>query len=147
MDNSMPIKQYGLENYIDSLETFVNFLENFGISQSVLIELYEKLYFPQWYGYWKKQGIDQTRKTIEKVYKNLKTSNTSNLGNLIANISIALNTLHQSGKMLEYVMSDVNEYEVSINGGLSDDIDGFLERLTNGHFNHDWNKDLLQASV
>jgi len=58
--------------------------------------------FPEWYGYWKAQGIDQTRDKIEDITNQLNDIEKYSLEKAFALINIAKNTSHQNGSMMEY---------------------------------------------
>lgn len=70
---------------------------------------YKEAVFPQWYGHWKGMGIDATRKTIEDTYARLMESKNQELPMQIAAINLALNAVHQTGDMVEYVQERSHE--------------------------------------
>jgi len=120
--------------------------------EPVIIELYEKMVFPVWYGTWKKQGIDQTRKNIEVAYKTLKNTPIDDVNKMAAAISIGLNAAHQTGQMIDYVSDyleknvDSGEYnEPTYDKGLKN----LLDTLTNTPENimTRWNNELEEIGV
>lgn len=93
-----------IKNYLGVSEAFEMFGPSIFYSEESFVNAYKKLIFPKWYSYWKSKGIDKTRKTVEKVYKDLKKSiREKDLKKKIAYINIALNTSHQTGSMMDYV--------------------------------------------
>ena len=70
--------------------------------EDLFLAIYEKIVFPAWFDYWQKQGIVQTRSTVEKVYTDLQKINSMSLQKQFLTMNIAINTSHQSGSMMEY---------------------------------------------
>lgn len=95
---------------------------------------YEKVVFPAWYGYWKSQGIDQTRKNVEKITADLKKIESMPPEKQVMTLNIAKNTNHQSGSMMEYYEEMWNVDYVA------------LERLSNIDV-RDWNEELQEIGV
>ena len=141
------LEQDGLEGMVYDNESLIGIIEQQGDLSKFFIELYAKLVFPVWFAHWKEMGIVETRKRVQNVYNNLKKASSANLGNLVAWLSAALNTAHQSGSMLDYVPEDDNFY-VNIDGNedsyYSKDL---LQALTDGKFNDQWDKELQEAGV
>jgi hypothetical protein len=134
------------ESVIYDSDTLVNIMSGYGDIKTFFVELYENLVFPVWYGNWKSKGIDKTRKMVERVYKDLKIANPRDMGNMVAQISIALNTVHQTGQMLDFVEEYTNEDTIS------DDSDTFrlkdlLDKLTDGKYNEKWNSELKEVGI
>lgn len=120
--------------FMPDFETFKNTLYNSISKYDVLQEMYKVLVFPAWRDHWVSQGIETTRKNVEKVYISLNSIDYSNMGNTSATINSALNTVHQSGSMLDYVEEETGE----------DDLKSVLDRLTNGFHNSDWDEELKE---
>ena len=141
------LEQDGLEGMVYDNESLIGIIEQHGDLSKFFIELYAKIVFPVWFAHWKDQGIVETRKRVQNVYNNLKKSSPKDLGNMIAWLSAALNTAHQSGSMLDYVPEDDNFF-VEIDG----DSDSYssqdlLQAVTDGKFNDQWDKELSEAGV
>jgi len=139
--NSMDIQELDVEDmlYFEDTEDFVNMLENNNIDvEKVIKEILKNICFPIWYSHWKERGIENTRKIIENVYKDLLNLNINNTENVISTINIALNTAHQGGMMSEYF--DELDYK-------KNPIDETLELLTSGYFVPEWNEDLKDIGV
>lgn len=93
---------------------------------------YEKIAFPAWYGYWKSQGIDATRKRVEDRYKELKQLSSGSISDpqkAAGLINMAIQESHQTGKMMEYISE---HHDVTY---------GILNDLSNANTN-EWEKDL-----
>lgn len=113
-----------LENYdvtnnpqeaLEFIETYSggyaqDFIEN-NINEEICIIAYEKVVFPLWFKHWQKEGIVQTRKRVEKTFKDLKKSKKEqDIQKRIMTINIALNESHQTGSMMDYVE---NRWDIS----------------------------------
>lgn len=83
--------EYNLKDAFDNLD-----------NREIELEFYEKLVFPVWFRYWKKEGITKTRERIQNIYNQLENLNTQTLENQVANVNIALNAAHQTGSMMEH---------------------------------------------
>ncbi len=141
------LDQDGLEGMVYDMESLMGIIEQHGELSKFFIELYAKLVFPVWFAHWKAQGIVETRKRVQNVYNNLKKASPKDLGNLVAWLSAALNTAHQSGSMLDFVPEDDN-FSVNIDGAedtyYAKDL---LDAVTDGKFNDQWDKELAEAGV
>jgi hypothetical protein len=135
--DNISIKDIDIFAYLDSPTLFVDFFSEIGTFVDIMIEIYENLVFPNWYNFWKKRGIDETRQNVQNVYDNLKQANHTNLGNLIAWTNAALNVSHQNGSMLEYVSQDTGE----------DYIQDLLDSLTEGKYISNWNQELYDVGI
>jgi hypothetical protein len=133
-------------NWCDGLdsESFISYLSsNYVNIAQFLKESYKYLVFPSWYGHWKPQGIDQTRSNIERIYNMLIQSN--DLNNSLVAIDFAINAVHQTGSMLDYV-------ETYGDTMLLRDIDSIKELLSelsgyNTKNVKQWNKELREVGV
>lgn len=96
-----------LEYVINELEQTMFFKEIERVKDALDIDeffltAYEKIVFPAWYEYWKSQGIDQTRKTIEKIAKDLSKVKSMPVDKQFMMLNIAKDASHQNGSMMEY---------------------------------------------
>jgi hypothetical protein len=90
--------------------------------------------FPIWYGYWRTKGIDDTRARVEKAYQTLLQIPNMNINQALLNINIVINTAHQTGDMIDYIVDATGEY--------SRDIKNLMTQLSNQTDFRDWNKQL-----
>lgn len=111
-------------------------------SDRVLVELYEHLVFPLWYGKWKAEGIDTTRELVEEAYKMTQSINSMPTKKKFGVINHIINVNHQNGPMMEYYQ---DRFGISKN---------FLDLLSaepeEGHeeyFLGDWNDELREIGV
>jgi hypothetical protein len=90
-------------DFVDG-EDIINDMENWDYDSTVefLIELFQYIAFPAWYGYWKKQGIDKTRKNNEQIHSVLLKIESYPLKEQFGILNVAINAVHQGGRMLEY---------------------------------------------
>jgi hypothetical protein len=127
---------------IDDLDSFVEILKNSGREEVILKEFYRNFVFPSWVQYWRNQGISETRKTIENIYKKLEGISSDNIGNSLAVINIALNTCHQTGDMLNYITEETggNYYK-------AEQLKAFLDKMTKGEAVTRWEEELREVGV
>lgn len=126
-----------------SFFAYLSSLSDFELKKC-LLELYEHFVFPIWYDFWSNKGIDDTRENIEKIYSNLQRISEKDLGNFVVWINYAINASHQTGSMLDYVityMSSIGSQDANV------DIYGLLESLTNGKDIPKWNEQLKEIGV
>lgn len=155
--NEMYITQftdrYQMEEYIDNmdpnnfdladciysfgLEEFISMASNHIDIEPFIMELYQNLVFPLWHNYWKEQGIEETRKNIEKIYKNLLQTNKKSFGQILVDINIAINTAHQTGDMIEYIEEELQE----------ENIRELFDGLSGGQNISKWNEELKEIGV
>jgi hypothetical protein len=89
-----------IESWYESIESFI--LQN--ITDEQLILVYEKVVFPEWFAYWKEEGIEKTRNRVEKTYKDLISAvHEESIQKKVMYINIALNESHQTGSMVDYI--------------------------------------------
>ena len=69
----------------------------------VLLEFYKVIIFPQWKKYWKKEGLEKTYNRLEKMYEDLVRIHLDDVPKMFATINKALNEVHQTGEMMDYV--------------------------------------------
>ena len=112
-------------------KTFESFMANYHDANSVAKEMYSEIVFPLWSDYWLQRGIDKTRDSIQEIYDSLNSIDYNDKKNTSATISIALNTSHQTGEMLEYIEQDI--------GG---DLSQLLDDLTKGTYQPEWDQEL-----
>ena len=106
--------------YFEDLDQLVEYIVEYGDGQAILIEFYQHLSFPKWYGYWKEQGIDETRATIERINEKLINADPENTQEFIGAVNMALNAAHQTGSMLDYVGQLTGAYSRKIKELLGD---------------------------
>jgi hypothetical protein len=143
------ISDYGIEGVGYDKESFLYILDrhlSYNGFEHIIIELYENLVFPMWFKHWSERGIVETRANIENAYKNLKNANIKDLGNFIAQLSIALNATHQSGSMLDYVENDINEdrLDTAEHQYYTREL---LDALSGEDFHQTWNDDIKESGV
>ena len=90
---------FNFASNIKDIVTNVNVDEN--TAEDTILNFYEKKVFPAWYSYWAQEGIDKTRANIEDVYSSLQSAHT--LDHKFVMINRALNQLHVTGSMLDYI--------------------------------------------
>ncbi len=127
------ISNYNIPELFEDNQSFVNFIDNFDAGE-ILVELNEKMVFPLWYGHWKAEGIDKTRKDVEDIHKKIKRISSYPIEKQFMYINIATNTTHQTGSMMDYYEE---QYEVTKTD---------LERLSNID-TRDWDKELREIGV
>jgi len=98
------------------------------------LTIYEKIVFPAWFDYWEKQGIVETRNTVEKVYADIQKIESMPLQKQFLTLNIAINTNHQTGSMMEY-------YEATYEVGKRD-----FDRLSELNVDN-WNEELQEIGV
>ena len=121
---------------------FVEYIDIDHLSHSLdsddLKLIYEHYVFPHWYDEWAEQGIDATRENVENVYRKIEAIDGRNVSNDLVTINIALNTVHQTGSMLDYVEKYAGE-------DLSYD---FLEQMSNLDAEvEEWDDELRKVGV
>ena len=141
-------KNISLDKILDVQDTIslAPTLREFDLEESAAQEILVNNVFPVWFAEWQPKGIEQTRKRVEDVYKLLQntSNNINDIGNAIAIISIALNTIHQSGSMLEHFENpDYLPEDVYVESDLSQE---FL-LLSSGNYLEEWNKQLREIGV
>lgn len=124
-----------LFDFIGDIENLVDIANNLGLFENLIFQIYKNLIFPHWYDYWKSQGIEETRKTIENVYKILQ-QNSNNIQEEIKKINIALNTAHQTGNLIEDYLEhysqefiDSDFFDYLSQGSYIEETDKALEKL------------------
>jgi hypothetical protein len=97
-------KTYISDDMLD-LDTIINYYSNNNF-ENMCINFMAKILFPLWFDYWATEGIVQTRKNIERLYKDLKEAKKLPFNEKITAIHTALNSTHQTGEMLDYINQD-----------------------------------------
>lgn len=131
------------DNWLDTSPLDWMGLHNFDLMRKNLPEevqaemakfIYKEYVYPHWYEYWMSQGIDKTREVIERNYQFLLAADPSNVGGFISAINIGLNTMHQTGSMLDHVADhlDINE----------DKLTSALSSVTKGKYEAEWKSQL-----
>ena len=93
------------DNFTDALggeELWIEILNYEGVTNTIE-NLYEYIYFPEWYGKWSAEGIDETREKIENIYKEIENADSYDLVTKLRNFNIAFNASHQTGGMIDYI--------------------------------------------
>jgi hypothetical protein len=95
-----------IDGVFDDTKQFISSIYHGNLSylaEEMIINFNEKCVFPLWYGEWSYRGIDETRENIEKIYKTLLSANTEPFSEKFVIITVALNSSHQTGSMVDYV--------------------------------------------
>lgn len=115
--------------------------------KDIFVDILKKKVFPIWFSIFQPQGIVQTRKAASDIYNQLKSTKVKDIGNTISAISLALNAVHQSGRMIDHVkyagVSDWFDIEID---GKSLSWDKFLDYLSNIDTT-DWDNELKEAGL
>ena len=136
---NISLEEYGPENILDligsdEIDLFANAAYHTDLWQEIATEFCKNIIFPKWYGFWKREGIEETRENIEKIYELLKNANT--VEEITAAISMALNASHQTGSMLSYLEENSKSY----------DLESILFEIQNRNTN-DWDNELREIGV
>jgi hypothetical protein len=101
--DSLTVQDAGVDDIAGSygVEELAKALEQQGLLEDVIKELYQNIIFPLWYEQWSAQGIEETRENIEQIYERLIMA--SDIPSMSIAINVALQGVHQSGSMLDYV--------------------------------------------
>ena len=107
--------------YADLLPLLQTAIDNNYINGEKLSkELYQYMVFPLWEEYWMDRGIADTRNTIEDIYSKLIEAKESNdLSNRFKIINIAINAVHQGGRMFEYIIRKFDKIDYELLDDLS----------------------------
>lgn len=95
-----------IDGVFDNIKQFISSIYHGNLSYLVddmIINFNEKVVFPLWYGEWSYRGIDETRENIEKIYETLSSADTAPFSEKFVIITVALNSAHQTGSMVDYV--------------------------------------------
>jgi len=151
---NLTIDDIGIDTIIDGLElnNFNTFTSQLGswrdFADSVLSEFYENFVFPLWYTYWGSRGIDETRQNIEFIYNNLLKADVNDIENFIVYINAALNGVHQTGSMLQYLQEYIDQNPDEYNTwGEEVDLKDTFDRLSLEPDIQKWNKELKEIGV
>lgn len=128
-DIEVDVDDIYLPDYIFSKDEFVNLL-----NEDAIVDMYEIMVFPMWFGHWEKEGIVETRKNVEKVTRDIKSIKNQDLQKQFLNLNIATNLSHQTGSMMNYYEE---RYGVS-----ADDLKALSDTDV-----REWNKDLQEIGV
>jgi len=123
--------------YFEDIKTFEDSMKRAGKATEVVQEFYQNAVFPMWMSHWGDRGIEDTRETIESVYKDLKKASPKDMGNFIVATQAALTVSHQTGDMIEYIEQFTGE----------DNLYSIMTALSNGEKVEDWNQDLKRVGV
>jgi len=99
--------------------------------------------FPAWYGYWKAEGIDQTRQNVENAYNMIKQVEGLPINQALVNINIIINTCHQTGGMIDYIAEATSDYRNELYRAMQN-----LSNLTDSSPEMiSWNKSLREVGT
>lgn len=135
----MPFTEYLSTFYNDDLETFIEQSSEIYDLETICIELAQFLCFPIWYGFWKPQGIDQTRERVQNAYNMLRVVERQPINQALATINIVINTCHQTGDMLDYI-SEVTQDSKG-------EIRHTMDVLSNNTEFREWDLDLQEVGL
>lgn len=111
-EGGLELVRYYVENMYGFNEFIGSVVPSLSSVDEIIRDFYEYAVFPAWYDYWSDRGIDEIREKNEEVYNSLINLDPTDMGGASATINIALNNVHASGSMLEYVeerFDDVNK--------------------------------------
>lgn len=108
---NLSVEDIDLESLLPiyDIDSFLAYIEEMGLGTQMLEEMYKKFVFPLWYDKWSKEGIDKTREAIEKIYKLLSESSFDDISSYIANLNLAINAMHQTGAMSDYIQQELEQ--------------------------------------
>lgn len=135
----MPFSEYLSTWHGNDLGDFLEMASRFYDLEEICIEFAMFLCFPIWYGFWKPQGIDQTRQRIENAYNMLKSVESQPIGQALATINIVINSAHQTGDMLDYI-ADVTQ-------DTKGEIRRAMDLLSNATEFEEWDLDLQEVGL
>lgn len=127
MDANSLLDMYGMEDV-------VNMIDNAGMRNEFMTELYQHALFPAWMDKWGQEGIKETTDNLSNIYKMMADAN-SLPDNLVA-INWALHAAHQTGQMTDYI----NEVDPEVDKG-------FLNRMSNNPDSERWIEELRAIGV
>jgi hypothetical protein len=135
----MPFSEYLSTFYNDDLGDFLEMASQFYDLEEIYVEFAQFLCFPIWYGFWKPQGIDQTRQRIENAYNMLKSVESQPIGQALATINIVINSAHQTGDMLDYIADVTQDSKGEIRHA--------MDLLSNATEFEEWDLDLREVGL
>jgi hypothetical protein len=129
--NGIDVEEY-IYTFYESIE---GFLKNVmpGDLEQMLLNMYEVNVFPAWYGRWQEEDIDTIRANNEEIYNELQSADTIN--DKFKIINIALNAVHVTGQMTDYI----SEIDSNIDKK-------FLSYLSSLDVT-EWDKDLVSRGI
>jgi hypothetical protein len=135
----MPFSEYLSTWHGDDLAGFLEAASQMYDLEEICIEFAQFLCFPIWYGFWKPQGIDQTRQRIENAYSMLKSVENQPIGQALATINIVINSAHQTGDMLDYIADVTQDSKGEIRHA--------MDLLSNATEFEEWDLDLREVGL
>lgn len=102
VNDGLAVKDYILETY-GTVEYFLTNFVGTDATVNMLIALYEGCIFEAWYAHWSDYDIDSVREQNEQIFQQLLSVDKSDFGSVMAAINIALNGVHVTGSMLNYI--------------------------------------------
>lgn len=118
-------------------------LEKNGLLEDFIQQVNQYIVFPLWSNMWKGKGMDKTSDRIAQVYLLISNANTIN-ENLIS-INTAIQVVHQSGSMTQYVSAYIKETTDKYISPSK--IFKVMEDISQNTDIDEWNKDLQQIGV
>lgn len=122
---------------------FLSHVAKFTDIYEFAVEIAQFGFFPAWYSYWKTEGIDKTRENVENAYKMIKQVESLPINQALVNINIIINTCHQTGGMIEYIVEATSDYKNELYRAMQN-----LSNLTNSSPEIiSWNKNLREVGT
>ncbi len=117
VDDNISLESVGIVDVLDNVaggdvDSFIKYVDEYGQSEQILIELYQNQVFPAWFDYWSNQGIEDTRGTVQTIHDNMLNASSSDVGNMVATVNMGLNAAHQTGDMVEYLENDAGDSNI-----------------------------------
>jgi hypothetical protein len=135
--SEMTLQEY-MDDYGYNLEDLIE-----GADESYALELLKEIQmvviFPKWFAKWKPQGIESTRANVESVFQKLLQVQGMDVSNAVGVISLALQSVHQTGSMLDYIEEHTGESATEIKQ--------VLDAMTAGADINIWNEQLREVGV
>jgi hypothetical protein len=112
---NMEITENEVTNYMSDIYSSLDEFRD-SITTSMIIDFYEKIIFPAWYNNWSWHGIDEVRQRNEELEQEIQTvSNSNNLSSMFVVINKALNGIHVTGPMTDYMDNlDFSQRDINI---------------------------------
>jgi len=125
------LERYGNAITNDGLKEFLTGIEYYYLDidpYDVIVELYMAV-FDGWYKYWAARGIDQTRENVEiSTSRLLSLSADTEPSVAIEAVTLALQTAHQSGQMMEYLEMHIDQHGFSFDGEMPEHEDANISQ-------------------
>lgn len=126
-------------NYFGDIQTAIEVLDNYGNLRGIIIDIAACYHFALWYKLWKDRGIDETRKRVENAFAMIKKLSNLSFNESLAAINIIINTAHQTGGMIDYIVEKTIDNDQELLQTLT--------RLSNQTDFTDWDNDLRSVGL